>query len=40
MVKLPTGGKKKKLNASIAATEATMDSTNPQAVAMPRTHSR
>ena len=40
MVNVSSGGRKKKLNANIAAAEATNASTNPQPVAMPSTHSR
>ena len=40
MVNLPTGGKKKKLNVSVAAIEAMEASKNPQKLAMINTKSK
>ncbi len=40
MVKVPTGGRKKKLSESVAAIEATAASRNPQVLARTSTSSR
>jgi hypothetical protein len=40
IVNLPTGGRKKKLNVSVAAIEASADSTKPHVLAINRTSTR